>query len=104
MTTSSGEANEATHAESPLVQWLAQAVAAGASDLHVVVGHRPTIRVHGELQALETDVLTREAAEAALLADCPDRAREQFIEQHNADFALQLDIGGRPERFRVNYF
>jgi twitching motility protein PilT len=35
---------------------------------------------------------------------CPERAREQFEREHNADFAMQLEIEGRPERFRVNYF
>ena len=87
-----------------LEAWLAKAVAAGASDLHVVVGHRPTLRVHGELQALDGDVLTRESAAAALLPYCPERAREQFEREHNADFAMQLEVAGGPERFRVNYF
>ncbi len=88
----------------PLVDWLSRAVAAAASDLHVVVGHPPTLRIHGDLAALEAAVVTRQAAEAALLPFCPGRARAQFDAEHNADFALQVDINGRPERFRVNYF
>jgi twitching motility protein PilT len=99
-----GESGILPPSSAPLVAWLSQAVEAGASDLHVVVGHRPTIRVHGELKALDAAVLTREAAEAALLAFCPARAREQFDRQHNADFALELEMAGRAERFRVNYF
>jgi len=87
-----------------LQSWLSQAVAASASDLHIVVGHPPTLRVHGELKALEADVLTRESATAVLLPFCPDRARQQFEREHNADFAIQLEIAGRQERFRVNYF
>lgn len=86
------------------MRWLSQTVAAGASDLHVVVGHRPTLRVHGELRPLDGEVLTREAAAAALLPFCPERAREQFDREGNADFALEVAIAGRPERFRVNYF
>jgi twitching motility protein PilT len=102
---STDKSAEATVApRGPLVEWLAKSVEAQASDLHVVVGHRPTLRLHGELQALEAPVLTRESAEATLMALCPQRARDQFKLRQNADFALQLDISGRPERFRANYF
>jgi twitching motility protein PilT len=87
-----------------LVDWLEQTVSAGASDLHVVVGHRPTLRVHGELRPLEAEVLNRETVAAALLPFCPARAREQFDRERNADFAIEVEIAGRPERFRVNYF
>jgi twitching motility protein PilT len=79
-------------------------VKAGASDLHVVVGHPPTLRLHGELRPLAAPALAREVAEAALLPYCPERARGEFDRGHNADFALQLELQGRPERFRVNYF
>ena len=90
--------------DTPLVGWLTCAVETGASDLHVVVGHRPTLRVHGELAAIEDVVLTRERASQALLPFCPERMREKFERERNADFALALEIAGRPERFRVNYF
>jgi twitching motility protein PilT len=100
-TETSGDISQSS---SPLVAWLTRAVAEGASDLHVVVGHPPALRVHGDLQLFDATPLSREAAEATLLAFCPPRAREQFDREHNADFALQLEITGRPERFRVNYF
>jgi twitching motility protein PilT len=90
--------------DTPLVGWLTRAVETGASDLHVVVGHRPTLRVHGELEAIEDVVLTRERASQALLPFCPERMREKFERERNADFALQLEITGQQERFRVNYF
>jgi twitching motility protein PilT len=90
--------------DTPLVGWLTRAVETGASDLHVVVGHRPTLRVHGELAAIEDVVLSRERVSEALLPFCPERMREQFERERNADFALALAIAGRQERFRVNYF
>ena len=62
------------------------------------------MRVHGELAAIEDVVLTRERASQALLPFCPERMREKFERERNADFALALEIAGRPERFRVNYF
>src|SRR6188472_1798792 len=104
MTDLSGSVRGTLSTSGPLIEWLAQAISMGASDLHAVVGHPPTLRVHGVLQPLAAPVLSREAAEAALLPYCPPRPREQFNAENNADFALQLDIGGRPERFRVNYF
>jgi twitching motility protein PilT len=87
-----------------LRQALAQAVEQGASDLHCVVGHQPTMRVHGRLQPARGPVLTAELARAALLALCPPQALEQFEREHNADFALELDLGGARRRLRVNYF
>ncbi len=83
---------------------LAKAIEQGASDLHVVVGHRPTIRVHGRLQQLAGPVLTDEVARAALKAISPPDAWQRFEREHNADFALELDFGSGPRRLRVNYF
>ncbi len=34
----------------------------GASDLHLTVGSRPTVRIHGSLQALEAEALATEAS------------------------------------------
>jgi twitching motility protein PilT len=90
--------------DTPLFRWLTRAVETGASDLHVVVGHRPTLRVHGELEAIDDAVLTRERSFEALMPFCPERFRETFERKRNLDFALQLEIAGKPERFRVNYF
>lgn len=84
--------------------WLTRAVELGASDLHVVVGYRPTIRLHGQLVELESPVLTDEAARAALMSVCPPRALGQFEHQKNVDFAMQLDVGGHSQRCRVNLF
>jgi twitching motility protein PilT len=83
---------------------LAEAVERGASDLHVVVGHRPTMRVHGRLQPVNGPILTADAAREALLALCPPQALERFEREHNVDFALELDLGGTIRRLRVNYF
>jgi twitching motility protein PilT len=89
---------------SEVQEWLLQAVDRGASDLHLVVGHRPTLRLHGELQELQGLALTGESARAALKPLCPPRTWRQFARRRNIDFALQLELAGRPQRFRVNYF
>lgn len=83
---------------------LAQAVARGASDLHVVVGHKPTLRLHGRLQELDAPLLTQEAVKTALVTVCPPQTLDDFDRQKNADFALELPIDGKPQRFRANYF
>ncbi|HUE16942.1 MAG TPA: PilT/PilU family type 4a pilus ATPase [Planctomycetaceae bacterium] len=87
-----------------LCEALALAVEQGASDLHVVVGHRPTLRLHGRLQELPGAVLTAKSVQSGLLALCPEAARGQFERERNVDFALELELAGRPRRFRANYF
>jgi twitching motility protein PilT len=83
---------------------LTQAVEQGASDLHVVAGHRPTLRLHGRLQELPGAVLSDECVKSGLIEICPEANRDQFRQDHNADFALEIKIGGQPRRFRANYF
>jgi twitching motility protein PilT len=96
--------NVAISDTSLLRQALAEAVAQGASDLHLVVGHRPTMRLHGRLRELPGVVLTDEAATSALRAFCPTQSWQQFEREHDADFALELDLGGARRRLRANYF
>lgn len=83
--------------------WLERAVASEASDLHVVVGHPPILRVHGRLQALDAPLLDAEIVRTMLLAHCPADARERFLADRNVDFACQLE-SNREQRFRANYF
>lgn len=90
--------------EALIRDWLAEAVETGASDLHIVGGHRPTLRLHGRLQELHTKVLDAAAVRAVLIPLCPPRPLEEFERNNNVDFALQLEMSGRPQRFRVNYF
>ena len=88
-----------------LESWLQRAVEFGASDLHVVVGHPPTMRLHGKLVPLETEPLTNDQTKQMLLQLCPERLQEQFVSTKNIDFAPVLKNGstGR-QRFRANYF
>ena len=84
--------------------WLEQAVEEGASDLHVIVGHRPTIRLHGGLRELPEDQLDDATVRQVLMPLCPTRSLEHFERHKNVDFAVQLEMAGRTQRFRVNYF
>lgn len=84
---------------------LMQAVTAGASDLHIVVGHPPILRLHGQLQRLDEPVMEAGVAESQLLPLCTAKTRESFESTRNVDFALSLADGdGNEQRFRVNYF
>ena len=87
-----------------IAHWLKSAVEAGASDLHVVSGYQPTLRIHGRLQPLEVPVPETEPLRSELLALCPDESRVELDSGKNADFALELDVDGQVRRFRVNYF
>jgi twitching motility protein PilT len=87
-----------------LRDWLRAAVEREASDLHVVAGYPPVLRVHGELHELEPEALEPEVVRGLLIQSCPPHALEHFREDRNADFALNLPLGERLQRFRANYF
>ena len=85
-------------------RWLAEAVEAGASDLHVVAAHPPVLRVHGKLRELDEAPLGGETVRGLLTPLCPQQAMDRFRADKNVDFALELPHGDRMQRFRVNYF
>jgi twitching motility protein PilT len=93
-----------TEPQSPLRDWLIRAVEAEASDLHVVAGYPPVLRIHGRLRNLDETALESGFLQELLLALCPPHALERFQTERNADFALERAINGKPQRFRVNYF
>lgn len=71
------------------------------SDLHLLTGQPPKVRIHGQLQKLNHPVLTQEAMEGYLLEIINDGQRERFLETGDLDFAYGLEGVGR---FRVNYY
>jgi len=88
----------------PLRDWLTTAVEVGASDLHLVAGYPPVLRVHGELQPLEPAALDPDGLRGLLVEACPAHAIDRFRAERNVDFALDLTLRGGPQRFRANYF
>jgi twitching motility protein PilT len=95
--------DEATCPE-PLRQWLTLAVDREASDLHLVVGHPPVLRVHGVLYPLDEPELEAQRLEALLLPACPSPYAERFKHEKNTDFSLSVTLDTQPQRFRANYF
>jgi twitching motility protein PilT len=71
------------------------------SDLHVVAGDPPRMRVHGELITLANQRLDPEELQASLFSIMSQTSLEQFNRHDSADFAHFI-----PEvaRFRVNVF
>ena len=77
-------------------------VAVSGSDLHLKVGSRPMIRIHGELGILEGyEVLRPEDTEGILREIIPEKLTGSFEEEGEADFSYAIAGVGR---FRVNGF
>ena len=96
--------SETVNVPARLRPWLIRAVADGASDLHIVAGYPPVLRLHGELTPLEETPLAASETEALLWELCP---REVFLRneaQKNVDFSFALEDGRRVCRFRANVF
>ena len=84
--------------------WLRHSVIADASDLHLVAGYSPVIRVHGDLREIDEPPLTSESLQPMLESIAPQQARERFAIEKNADFCLEQEIEGVARRFRTNLF
>src|SRR5262245_36089733 len=84
--------------------WLTRAFELGASDLHLVVGYPPVIRLHGDLTELDATVLDEEQANAILRGLCFAEVLAQFQAKKNVDFSFTLLLNGQAIRFRANLF
>jgi twitching motility protein PilT len=73
----------------------------GASDLHLSVGHPPTLRVSGSLRAEEAPPLTAADMRILLYSILSVRQRGIYELEREIDFSLALGDG---RRFRVNAF
>ena len=73
----------------------------GASDLHLMAGAPPKIRIHGELEVLSGEpVLTHSILETLLLEIITPQQKGGFFRTHDLDFAYGLE---GVARFRCNY-
>ena len=81
---------------------LATVVKENASDLHIAVGHHPTIRVDGALvPLLAEEVLTADAARDMVFALTAPDQQERFLRDKELDFSYNFQDRAR---FRVNIF
>ena len=72
-----------------------------SSDLHLVVGSEPQIRIDKELRALNLPVLSAEDVEEMAYSLIEDKQKKEFEENNELDFSFELKGIGR---FRANYY
>lgn len=88
----------------PFSGWLLQAVREGASDVHLIAGHPPAFRLHGDLVELPESPLAPEEMLAFANGFAPSRCLEELREHGNTDFGLAVATGDESQPFRVNLF
>ena len=76
-------------------------VAQGASDIHLVVGRPPVLRIDGKLRSLETKVLEPSDTAALMKSITPDRNQQELQEEGGTDYGFAFADKGR---FRVAVF
>ncbi|MHC4583024.1 MAG: type IV pilus twitching motility protein PilT [Planctomycetota bacterium] len=76
-------------------------VSQGASDLHIVVGRPPVLRIDGSLRSLETKVLEPDDTTALMKSITPDKNQQELQEEGGTDFGFAY---GDQARFRVAVF
>jgi len=59
----------------------------GASDLHLVAGQQPAIRIRGDLERIKYDVLNNDSLRAMLYEITPEHKIKHFEETGDVDFA-----------------
>ena len=73
-----------------------------ASDLHLVSGEKPTLRIHGELERMQShNVLDDDELRTMLYEITPNDKKDTFERTGDLDFAYELP---GLARFRANYF
>ena len=83
-----------------IIRFLKSAVAAGASDEHLKVGHAPFIRKNGFIKRTNMAPLTKEDLDKAILEIAPIAIRDEILTRCDVDFMYEIK---GCSRFRVNY-
>ncbi len=72
-----------------------------ASDLHLIEGYYPTVRINGALHPLTSfPVLTRELSQSLIFSILSAEQKENFLANHEID----MGYGFKDSRFRVNVY
>lgn len=73
----------------------------GASDLHLIAGQQPVVRINGEMERVKYHVLDNDELRAMLYEITPEHKIKLFEETGDVDFAYEIpDLA----RYRANYF
>ncbi|HOW56839.1 MAG TPA: type IV pilus twitching motility protein PilT [Smithellaceae bacterium] len=73
----------------------------GGSDLHLIAGQQPAIRIRGDIERIKYDVLTNEVLKLLLYEITPEHKIKQFEETGDIDFAYEIP---NLARYRANFF
>jgi twitching motility protein PilT len=73
----------------------------GASDLHLISGNPPVLRVRGDLERVKYKLLDHQELKAMLFEICPEDKAKVFEESGDVDFAYELP---GLARYRANFF
>jgi twitching motility protein PilT len=76
-------------------------VSQGGSDIHLIVGRPPVLRIDGRLRSLETKVLGPDDTVALMKSITPERNQQELQEEGGTDFGFAY---GDKARFRVAIF
>lgn len=72
----------------------------GASDLHIIVGKPPILRIDGELKVIPDKAeITRDAAETMVFSILTERQKKKFIDERELDISYEI---AKFSRYRVN--
>ena len=83
-----------------IINFLKSAVAAEASDEHLMVGHSPYVRKNGFIKKTSIDQLSREDLENSIIEISPTSIKNTILEITDLDFMYEIE---GCSRFRVNY-
>ncbi|WP_324287471.1 type IV pilus twitching motility protein PilT [Campylobacter sp. MG1] len=75
--------------------------AENASDLHLIPGRKPLLRIHGLLKDLEFDILNQTIIKNSCYSIISDAQKAILEEDRELDFAYAVESVGR---FRANYY
>lgn len=71
-----------------------------ASDLHIIVGKPPILRIDGELKLIpDMEIITRELAEKMIFGILTERQQKKFIAERELDISYEI---AEFSRYRIN--
>ena len=73
----------------------------GASDLHLISGQQPVLRIGGELERVKFKTLENDGLKAMLYEIAPEHKVKEFEETGDVDFAYEIP---GLARYRANFF
>ncbi|ACN13613.1 PilT1 [Desulforapulum autotrophicum HRM2] len=73
----------------------------GASDLHLVAGQPPALRLHGDIERIKYNLLTNDELRGLLYEITPEEKIKVFEETGDVDFGYEIP---GLARYRANYF